>query len=96
MFVYKASWMYILYIVDLPNLCSVSQMMLFIVVCSFAPLPQGCLITFVCAVINVFSRQVLCLLVFSVSSFSSSAKLVVLDELAYDGLSFRICAIKVF
>lgn len=28
--------------------------------------------------------------------FFLCAKLVVLDELAYDGLSFRICAIKVF
>lgn len=32
MFVYRASWMYILYIVDLPNLCRVSQIMLFRVV----------------------------------------------------------------
>lgn len=57
MFVYKASWMYILYIVDLPNLCSVSQMMLFLVVWDSAPSPPGwCLRrTFVCAVINVFT-----------------------------------------
>lgn len=60
MFVYKASWMYILYIVDLPNVCSVSEIMLSIVVWDFAPLPPGSVIrTFVCAVINVFSCQVL-------------------------------------
>lgn len=43
-------------------------------------------------------QVLLCLLVFSVSFFLFSflcAK-VVLEELAYDGLSFRICAIKVF
>lgn len=33
---------------------------------------------------------------FPLSFFSSSCAELVLDELAYDGLSFRICAIKVF
>lgn len=65
-----------------------------------SPLPPGCLIrTFVCAVINVFSYVrffFLCLsFQFPVVFFFLCAKLV-LDELAYDGLSFRICAIKVF
>lgn len=75
-FVYRASWMYILYIVDLPNLCSVSQIMLFLVVWdsllatrtfskSICPCSNRCL----------FIRQVpLCLLVFSVSFFSSSVQ----------------------
>lgn len=67
------------------RLCSIATRMMFnknICLCS-----NQCL----------YIRQVLlCLLVFSVSfSFFLCAKLV-LDELAYDGLSFRICAIKVF
>lgn len=93
--------MYILYIVDLPNLCSVSRMMSFVIVCRFAPFATRILMrTFVCAVINVFSHQVLRLLVSCLVFFSPRfllffrAELVVLDELAYDGVSFRICAIK--
>lgn len=90
MFVYKASWMYILYIVDLPNVCSVSEIMLSIVVWDFAPLPPGCVIrTFVCAVINVFSCQVLLCLSFPFPFFFFLPPVLVLDKLAYDGLSFR-------
>jgi len=96
MFVYKASRMYILYIVDLPNLCSVSDVV-------YRSVPAGCVVrTFVCVAIDVFSYvrfSSLCSsfqFPFPLSFFSSSCAELVLDELAYDGLSFRICAIKVF
>lgn len=59
--------------------------------------PPGCLIrTFVCAVINcLLSCQILLSLFSFLFSFFLCEKLV-LDELAFYGLSFRICAIKVF
>lgn len=66
------------------RLCSLATRMLNKNICLCS---NQCL--FICQVL-------LCLLVSSVSfSFFLCAKLV-LDELAYDGLSFKICAIKVF
>lgn len=93
MFVYKASWMYILYIVDLPNLCSVSQILLLIV---------GMFTKNICSCSNqrLFTSGFFFFFFVCLSPrfflLSSSVRFSIRWTYASDGLSFRKCAIKVF